>query len=392
MRHPIRKSYDIVIAGGGPAGSSLAIRLASAGLSVIVAEQKRFPREKLCGEFISPECLSHFSELGVSPQIMSQCSRFTETVFYARSGRSISVDSEWFGDGDSIAVGLSRAEMDDLLLKRAGEIGAHVCEDATAVGVLTEGERVAGVKLKIGKSDEVDVAGGLVVDATGRSRSVAREVDTSEKAATRARHVAFKTHLRDAALAPGACEIYSYLGGYGGCNAIEEGLFNVCFIVAAADARSLGSDPDRILREVVAANPRARDALKDAGAVKPWLAVPIQRFGRGTLAPQPGLVTVGDSAAFIDPFTGSGILLALQSSKILTDVITRNWQNGVDGIAVEYQRMYSAAFDSRLRWCSMLRTAAFSPLAAGLTIASLGLSRTLRRGIARMTRFSISDI
>ncbi len=387
-----RESYDVVIAGGGPAGSSLAIRLASASLSVLVVEKSRFPREKLCGEFISPECLSHFSELGVSPQITSHCSRFTETVFYARSGRSISVESEWFGEGDSIAVGLSRAEMDDLLLKRAGEIGVDVCEDTTAVGVLTEGETVTGVRLKVRKSYDLDVAATLVVDATGRNRSIVRKADTVQQTATRAGHVAFKTHLRGADVAQGACEIYSYRGGYGGCNAIENGLFNVCFIVAAVDAMRLGSDPDRILRGVVSTNPRAREAFKDAEAVKPWLAVPIQRFGRGSLAPQAGLVTVGDSAAFIDPFTGSGILLALQSSRILCDVITQNWDNGVGRIAADYPRLYSAAFDSQLRWCSVLRTAAFSPFAAELTIAGLALSRTLRRRIARMTRFCTGDI
>lgn len=384
----LRTSYDVAIVGGGPAGSSLAIRLASAGLNVLVAEQKRFPREKLCGEFISPECLSHFSELGILPSLLSRSSRFGETVFYARSGRSVSVDSEWFGGADTVAVGLSRAEMDDLLLKRARQVGVFVCEETAAVGVLTEDERVTGVKLKIPGGDEVQVAARLVVDATGRSRSIARYADRRDTPRERARHVAFKTHLRGAAVAPGACEIYSYRGGYGGCNGIEDGLFNVCFIVAAADARSLASDPDRVLREVVAGNPRAREAFRSAEAVKPWLAVPIQRFGRGLLTPRDGLVTVGDSAAFIDPFTGSGILLALQSADILSAVIAGMWHRDVREIASEYQLRYSAAFDRRLWWSSMLRTAAFSPLAAEVIIAALGVSTSVRRGIARSTRSS----
>src|SRR5688500_703104 len=57
--------YDAIIVGGGPAGASAAIDLASAGARVLVAERESFPREKLCGEFISPECLAHFGRLGV---------------------------------------------------------------------------------------------------------------------------------------------------------------------------------------------------------------------------------------------------------------------------------------------------------------------------------------
>jgi flavin-dependent dehydrogenase len=361
-------------------------------MSVLVAEQKRFPREKLCGEFISPECLSHFDELGVLPEITSHSSRIAETVFYARSGRSVAVSSKWFGTEDSVALGLSRSEMDDVMLRRAASLGVEVCEDAAAVGVLTDGETVAGLKLRIQKGDEIDVRAAIVVDATGRSRSIARLADPLEKAGTRARHVAFKTHLAGAQIPAGACEIYSYRGGYGGCNLVEDGKFNLCFIVAADDAKRLDSDPDRVLREVVSTNPRAREAMKDAVAIDPWLAVPIQRFGRGTLAPRPGLVTVGDSAAFIDPFTGSGILLALQSSRILADVIERHWQSGVNRIGVEFQLSYSAAFDRRLRWCSMLRHTAFNPFAAEWMVAGLGLNTSVRRRIARLTRLNAENI
>jgi flavin-dependent dehydrogenase len=57
--------YDVIITGAGPAGSSAAIRLAQARINVLLVEQKKFPRAKLCGEFMSPECLSHFAELNV---------------------------------------------------------------------------------------------------------------------------------------------------------------------------------------------------------------------------------------------------------------------------------------------------------------------------------------
>src|SRR4030081_714093 len=92
--------YDVIIAGGGPAGSSAAIHLAMAGARVLLAEQKKFPRAKLCGEFISPECAPHFERLGVADQMLAaHPARVTETVFYSRRQKSISVPSAWFGAG-----------------------------------------------------------------------------------------------------------------------------------------------------------------------------------------------------------------------------------------------------------------------------------------------------
>src|SRR5260370_8159196 len=87
--------YDVVIAGGGPAGTSAAIHLATRGTRVLLAEQKKFPRAKLCGEFISPECLDHFERLGVSNRMMTAGgARLTQTVFYSRGGRSVNVPSD----------------------------------------------------------------------------------------------------------------------------------------------------------------------------------------------------------------------------------------------------------------------------------------------------------
>src|SRR5438309_5444696 len=119
-------NYDVIIAGGGPAGSSAAIHLAAAGARVLLAEQKKFPRPKLCGEFISPECALHFERLGVAERMLAaRPSNLTATVFYSRRGRSVSVPSSWFG-AHGIALGLSRADMGERLLRRSSEVGGTV--------------------------------------------------------------------------------------------------------------------------------------------------------------------------------------------------------------------------------------------------------------------------
>src|SRR6266581_3853751 len=100
-------NFDVIIAGGGPAGASAATHLAMRGARVLLAEQKKFPREKLCGEFISPECTAHFERLGVIDRMLSVGpASLHETVFYAHGGKSVSVPSAWFGANGS-ALGLS---------------------------------------------------------------------------------------------------------------------------------------------------------------------------------------------------------------------------------------------------------------------------------------------
>jgi flavin-dependent dehydrogenase len=432
------RDYDVIVVGGGPAGASAAIHLSRGGARVVVVEQKKFPREKLCGEFISPECLEQFARLGVL-EAMSGAggADLRETVFYAASGRAVAVPSEWFGvaasRGAGVALGLSRAEMDARLLARAREVGACVLEETHAAGVLIEGGRVSGVRVQTRGAERV-LRASVTVDATGRTRALARKIGRMSGAAKddervadgngsgRRGLVAFKAHLEGARVAEGACEIYFYRGGYGGLSSVERGRSNLCFIVAAVDVRARGSDAERVMREVVMSNRRAAESLKDARVASQWLAVALEGFGKFAVAPTPGLLTVGDAASFIDPFTGSGMLMALEGGELAADVIARalprlragvardgasfesvdatdetddatdarnalDAHSALDALAAEYRTLYRERFGARLRVCSHLRRAAFAPgVLVELGVAALGASARLRRRLARATR------
>ncbi len=388
-----RNNYDVAIVGAGPAGSSAAIRLAQSGLKVLLVEQKKFPRDKLCGEFISPECLTHFEELDVLDEMTIVGGvRLDRTVFYARNAKSVIVPCEWFGAG-SHALGLSRTEMDNQLLARASEAGADVLEETQAVGLLFDNAKVCGVQLRNKSRKTFNVKAALTIDATGRARILARQIEKATDNGTRNRadFVAFKTHLESANIPDGDCEIYAYRGGYGGCSRVEKGFHNLCFIIAAKVAKKYGGDAAEMLKNVVFENERATRSLRDARPVKDWLAVPIESYGRAEIAPADGLLTIGDAAAFIDPFTGSGILLALESAKIAAGVITNELlkpetHRSFTALAHNYQTQYAAAFDRRLRISSFVRHTAFVPLLAEFVIKTLALSDRLTCLLARSTR------
>lgn len=387
--------YDVIIAGGGPAGSSAAIHLAVSGARVLLVEQKKFPRPKLCGEFISPECCAHFERLGVAERMLAGGpAELSETVFYAKNGAKVSVPSSWFSTGRA-ALGLSRAEMDERLLRRAVEVGVHVREDTSVFDLLTKNYRVNGVKLKHNGNEET-VTAPITIDATGRTRALMRMCERARRVRTRLQQrplVAFKAHLSKTRVAPGACEIYFYRGGYGGLSTIENGLSNLCFIVNARDVRARDSDATRLMREVVCENRRAANTLRNAEIVSDWLAVSLESFGRHSPAPTAGMLAIGDAASFIDPFTGSGMLMALESGELVAAAIAPHVANlanvsALQSLSDSYASLYRGRFSSRLRLCSMIRRAAFVPGLANMAIRFFGTSKSMRRRVASATRAS----
>jgi flavin-dependent dehydrogenase len=421
MSANVAKDYDVIVVGGGPAGASAAVHLATRGVRVLLVEREKFPRAKLCGEFISPECLSHFARLGVLEEMNGAGgARVGETLFFAQSGRRVGVPSAWFGretggagaGAAAGALGLSRAEMDERLLRRARAVGVEVLEEAQVTGLLFADEwrrAVCGVRAEW-RGEALNLRAAVTIDATGRARALARRVEQRTKltgagaqavvkakkagvaAARRMPLVAFKAHLENAGGAEGACEIYFYRGGYGGLSCVENELSNLCFIVAAGDVRARASDAMRVMREVVMSNRRAAETLRGARVRSEWLAVGLESFGRREVVPAEGLLMVGDAASFIDPFTGSGMLMALESGELAGEAVAGAMPQlragvGFAQLAAGYRAGYQERFAARLRVCSWLRRVAFAPqFAIEAAIAALGASERMRRVVARATR------
>lgn len=384
--------YDVIIAGAGPAGTSAAIYLAQHNLRVLILEQKQFPRPKLCGEFISPECFKHFAKLGVADAMMSSNpAKISRTVFYASRGQRISVPSDWFGSGG--ALGLSRATMDNNLLKRAEYLGVDVLQGVTVTDVIEDENRVCGVRAKTG-TGENEYKAPLTIDATGRSRILTRRIHRHHdegKLHVRRGLVAFKAHLTDAEPEQDVCEIYSYRGGYGGLSSVENGISNLCFIVAAKDVRRFHSNADAVMHETVMTNQRAAVTLREARRCSDWLSVSLEGFGTADPAPRSGLLAIGDSASFIDPFTGSGMLMALESGQLAAGVVVGHLNDlshviGINELRRDYAEQYRRNFAKRLRISGVLRRTAFNPRLAELTIVACSLNEWLRNRLAKATR------
>ena len=201
----------ILIAGGGPGGAGAAIGLAKAGFEVTLVERERFPRDKLCGEFISPECLEHFRSLGVLDEMMSAGGEtVSETLFFEPGGRSVAVPTDWFGRG-STALSLSRAEMDLRLLNRARAAGVDVREAVNVTAIEADSGRILGLRVRNADGVYSEITADIFVDATGRARVLSKLAERSAGLNLPARKpeiVCFKSHVRGAAVPSRRCELY----------------------------------------------------------------------------------------------------------------------------------------------------------------------------------------
>lgn len=377
---------NALIAGAGPAGTSLAIRLAGLGVDVTLIDRDRFPRHKLCGEFISPECFTLFDELGVRRAVeLLGGSHIRQTCFYSASGSIASVPTNWLGGGP--ALGLSRAALDNALLERAREAGVRVLCETRLVGAKANGRKISAAILRAADGTRSEAQADLFIDATGRQAAFSAALGKrqgSRVGDAQPKYLAFKNHFVNALPEPETCEMYFFPGGYGGVNRIEGDLFNFCFIVRNRPGIARRA-ANLLQHEIIAQNLRAKETMAAAVAVRDWIGVPVSLYGFGGRITADNLMYVGDAGAFIDPFTGSGILMALESARRAADCLA-----AADLIIPKALRLYGARsrleFGPRLLAASILRRAAFSQIWSSAAISLAGRFGHLRRFLAHSTR------
>ena len=371
--------WDVVVVGGGPAGSTLAALAAGAGLRVVVVERERFPRDKVCGEFLSPEGVAVLERLGISASLRDAgVTRMDSCRISSPRGRTVESRLPDLAGAGRAAMGVSRGLLDTTLLGLARRRGAKVYEQREATAPLTVDGRVTGVRIRPVGSEVYgeSLRAPVVVAADGRRSALVRCLHPHLGDPTRsgpASWFGIKAHLHgDPSRLGTRVELHLFDGGYAGIGTVESGLLNLCVMVTVRALRASGGSPERLLREGIVANPAAREILEGTKRATPWKSVGPLRFGARRAAGG-GVLFVGDAAGTIDPFSGEGMGNALRSAEIaLPFVLAAVERAGLtSAIARGYRNEWRKAFAGVTRRVRLLGLVLERPALASTALAVL---------------------
>lgn len=342
----MKQETDILVIGGGPAGSTTALYLSKLGYDITLIEKKKFPRETLCGEFLSKEITDILKELNIFQEFISLKPN------QIKSFRAVNDSAtELHSDLNFEAYAMKRSVFDSLLLENAKKQNVNIIQPAIVrsvskinSGFVSEVENESG--------EVIQVKSKLVIAAYGKQNSLDKKLERSfinKKSFLNG----IKFHLPVELLKEKFSDeirIYIDEGIYCGMNQVNDSEITVCFL----ENRKNSKIPSRErLAEVIRSNKSFRDIFTDE-AVDHINSANVYgtgniHFGKREIV-ENGIIMVGDSARVIAPLAGDGIGMAMESAKILYEVLNNHKlvESELRSIYLNYKQLYEKAFSKRL--------------------------------------------
>jgi menaquinone-9 beta-reductase len=337
--------FDAAIIGGGPAGSSCAAFCAVAGLHTLILERERFPREKVCGDCLNPSCWPVLERLALTPRVLDLAhSKLTAVEFIAIDGHKVIVH---LPTGEDCEISVKRSLFDDLLLKRARELGAQVREEITVTALAHE----EGWKIATATGESFRAR--TLIGADGRNSTVARLRNLLPRPARE--RVALQAHIPLPRNFGSRIVLQFLREGYSGQAPVNETQLNLCLVGRPSTISRLRQWAQRHF---------------EIRVDQPWRTItPLTR------APVPcaheNLLFIGDAARVVEPFTGEGIYYALRSGELAAGTVAKIITGEDRRLALrDFARASAQMYRGRLWINRLARSAVLSPrIASGFVRA-----------------------
>jgi len=320
---------DVAIVGAGPGGSTLAALLARGGRSVALIDRDTFPRDKLCGEFLSYDALPIIEALGVNLDTAPAIDRC----------RIRSRHRSYEFPLPHAARGVSRMLLDDALLRCAVASGA---QPVTALATNVSRDQVA--------TEAGVIHARVVVGAWGRWGRFDQQLERAFVRDRTHRNFGFKRHYRGAG-AEGVIELYSFASGYLGVNDVEDGVTNICGLVHARRLQGHKGRWDAFVDVIRREEPPLDEMYARYAPAQDGFLSSEPVIFRSRSAVEEGIFMIGDASGVIDPLTGNGMAMALQSAVVAMPFIVEALSGG-DRTRAEaaYRARHAEIFGRRIAW------------------------------------------
>ncbi len=347
---------DVIVIGGGPAGSALSTFLARDGRKVIVLEKDIHPRDHV-GESLVPSTNVVFQDMGVFDKIKdagfvpkpgsawnsprSALWKFIEVALF-------SVDIP--GNRQPFTFHVERDVLDTILLRHAYDSGAKVLQGVKVADVIFEDGRAVGVRAQVADGWERDLRAKLVVDASGRRCLLATKLGMKKKDPNFNQFCIYSwfTGVKAPPERLTGYGLFYFLGlpkGWGWHFPLRGDKWSMGVVVDKDDFARAGKEPGEFFDSMVRRNRTFAYAMQDAERIRPWwiegdYSYKIDRFAG------PGWMLIGDALRFVDPIFSSGVDVALHSAQYAYGAITKAWETGDEPAAFEaYQQQVTEGVD-----------------------------------------------
>jgi menaquinone-9 beta-reductase len=326
-------SADVIVVGAGPAGSATAHHLAQAGLDVLLLEKTEFPREKICGDGLTPRAVTQLVRMGIDTSVENGWLH-NKGLRIIAGGQTLQLDWPDLAEHPNYGLVRPRADFDELLARQAQKSGARLLENHNVTGPILDERtsRILGVTAKVaGGDEETAFRAPLVVAADGNSTRLSIAMGL-HKREDRPMGVAYRAYyknprhnddyleswleLRDAGrpdvLLPG----YGWIFGMGdGTSNIGLGILNTSSAFGKVDYRDM-------MRRWLAGTPAEWELTEDNRTCPIRGSALPMGFNRKPHYTR-GLLLVGDAGGMVNPFNGEGIAYAMESGEIAARVIAQ---------------------------------------------------------------------
>ena len=256
--------YDVIIIGAGPAGCATALFLHRRGYRVVVLDQARFPRDKVCGEFISPAADPILEELGLMDAIEQTAPVRLKGVAvsaYGRKALCIDYPPHPQDARPMASLSLPRFAFDQLLVGRLRREGIELREAHKVDDLIFEKGSVVGVKARDNDQTSLTLKARVVVDAGGRNSVSLRRLNLKRASAIRGK-IALAAHWAGAQLPQNYCTMHISPPGYTGMASVGSDLLNVVLVVDSELVK--GKELKSFYTQAVLSNPLRRECLDGA--------------------------------------------------------------------------------------------------------------------------------